>query len=374
MKNKSLVEELKEEERKEKETQAKKAKEAVLHALSIHPLASESRDIRDAYLYGLVFAAIADDGNVDVAETVILFEIAKALSLPEGEVEEAISELQAKCAQDKMQLIAECVNALTGNKAGLNLFWAQFIQVWSSHTDSKDSLCCLLKVIAERSGAGLPASKVSAILSLAKGGDGVDKDLLALADWMGDDALKYFVVKKYGDVTDRLTSERNRKKRKLARKKTELLKKAERIKFATVIEQMSEAHKYEGPLRIGWDNELKECLSDLRADDIDWSEECKLRLAALDRIPHCYAKLLCSSQERPRRKIVWKLMCMLYVFGGTVRQNEQNEIDDLLRSATQLSTEGYRKRIENFIAQHFNVRVKVRQPESDEVIKPRFCK
>lgn len=149
-----------------------------------------------------------------------------------------------------------------------------------------------------------------------------------------------------------------------------MLKKAERIKFAAVIEQMSEAHKLEGSLRVGWDNELKEGLSDFRADDIDWSEECKLRLAALDRIPHCYAKLLCSGQERPRRKIVWKLMCMLYVFGGTVRQNE---IDDLLRSA-QLSTEGYRKRIENFIVQHFNVRVKVHQPESDEVIKPRFCK
>ncbi len=371
MKNKSLVEELEEEERKEKETQAKKAIEAVLHALSIHPLASESRDIRDAYLYGLVFAAIADDGKVDVAETVILSEIATALSLPDGEVEEAISEVQGKSAKDKIQLITECVEVLAGNEVGLNLFWAQFIQVWSSHADSKDVLSRLLKRIAEQSGVRLPASKVSAILSLLKGDDGVDNDMLVLADWMGDDALKYFVVKKYGDVTDRLTSERNRKKRKLERKKKELLKKAERIKFATVIEQMSEAHKYEGSLRVGWDNELKERLSDLRADDIDWSEECKLRLAALDRIPHCYAKLLCSSQERPRRKIVWKLMCMLYVFGGTVRQNE---IDGLLRSATQLSTEGYRKRIENFIAQHFNVRVKVRQPESDEAIKPRFCK
>ena len=225
MKNKSLVEELEEEERKEKETQAKKAKEAVLHALSIHPLASERRDIRDAYLYGLVFAAIADDGNVDGAETAILSEIATALSLPDGEVEEAISELKAKCAQDKMQLIAECVNALTGNKAGLNLFGAQFIQVWSSHADSKDVLSRLLKRIAEESGVRLPISKVSAILSLLKGDEGVDSDMLVLADWMGDDALKYFVVKKYGDVTDRLTSERNRKKRKLQRKKKELLKK-----------------------------------------------------------------------------------------------------------------------------------------------------
>ena len=171
---------------------------------------------------------------------------------------------------------------------------------------------------------------------------------------MGDVALKYLAVKKYGDVSKRLVSERNRKRDEFEKRKNELLRKTERVRFATVIEQMSEAHKLDGSLRAGWDRELKENLSDFQREDIDWPDECKLRLAALDGIPHCYAKLVFLGQERQRRKIVWKLMCMLFVFGGTVRQVE---IDDLLRIAVQLSTEGYRKRIVTFIEKYFNISV-----------------
>ena len=362
-------------ERKAAEEAARRAKEKKLQDLAVHPLVKDglNRDVRDAYLYGLVFAAIADDYKIDKNEKEALTDIAVSLCIPVADVNDAIGWVTSLPDDKKFALIDECIETIKGCEIGVKLFYSQFMLLLALHEHEAGELdeCFRSLRFVDKTGVAFPMAKRHAVLKVLEGEEGFDGAMDALADWMGDDALKYFVVKKYGDVTDRLTSERNRKKRKLERKKKELLKKAERIKFATVIEQMSEAHKYEGSLRIGWDNELKECLSDLRADDIDWSEECKLRLAALDRIPHCYAKLLCSSQERPRRKIVWKLMCMLYVFGGTVRQNE---IDDLLRSATQLSTEGYRKRIENFIVQHFNVRVKVHQPESDEVIKPRFCK
>lgn len=311
MKNKSLVEELEEEERKERETQVKKAKEAVLHALSIHLLASESRDIRDAYLYGLVFAAIADDGKVDVAETAILSEIATALSLPDGEVEEAVSELQTKCAKDKMQLITECVNALSGNKVGLNLFWAQFIQVWSSHADSKDNLSCLLKKIAEQSGVSLPTSKVSAILSLIKGGDGIDKDLLTLADWMGDDALKYFVVKKYGDVTDTLVNERKRQARAQARRRKSLLRKKaaqklnDAIKFAT--------RKYGTSKRISTDalKDIEKRVTGIDGDLIDWVSNCTAILD-VESICERYSGVE-SARDKECRKKIWRLVTLLMI-------------------------------------------------------------
>ena len=349
MKNKSLVEELEEEERKERETQVKKAKEAVLHALSIHPLASESRDIRDAYLYGLVFAAIADDGNVDGAETAILSEIATALSLPDGEVEEAISELQTKCAKDKMQLITECVNALSGNKVGLNLFWAQFIQVWSSHADSKDNLSCLLKIIAEQCGTGLPASKVSAILSLVKGGDGVDKDLLALADWMGDDALKYFALKKYGDVSERLATERKRVKRDKANalRRKESHKKANYDAFKKIMTKIASQYEHRASVPSDWSNSLSE-LDSIDANAIDWVKECNLKLAALKKTSNSYGDL----KVIPRRRIVWQLACMLYVYAGSV---EPDDINYLLKSAPTLSHNAYRTKIEKLMEEHLPI-------------------
>lgn len=346
MKCKSLVEELKEEERKEKETQAKKAKEAVLHALSIHPLASESRDIRDAYLYGLVFAAIADDGKVDVAETVILFEIAKALSLPEGEVGEAISELQAKRPKDKMQLITECVNALTGNKAGLNLFWAQFIQVWSSHADSKDPRC-LLEIIDERSGTGLPDSKVSAILGLVKGGDGVDKDLLALADWMGDDALKYFAVKKYGDVSERLLAERKRRDKAKAQRREANHKKANYDAFKKIMMKIASRYEHSASVPYDWNDSLKE-LDSIDAHAIDWVQECNLKISALKRASNSWG----SAKVVRRRRIVWQLACMRYVYDSYV---EPDAIDYLLKSARTLSDNTYEAKVEEFMEEHFPI-------------------
>ena len=369
MKNKSLVEELEEEERKEKETQAKKAKEAVLHALSIHPLASERRDIRDAYLYGLVFAAIADDGNVDGAETAILSEIATALSLPDGEVEEAISELKAKCAQDKMQLIAECVNALTGNKAGLNLFWAQFIQVWSSHTDSKDSLCCLLKVIAERSGAGLPASKVSAILSLVKGGDGVDKDLLVLADWMGDDALKYFVGKKYGDVSDRLAKARRQRKFAVDRREKARAKAKERMQrqVEAVLNDVADAYCGKASIYQEALVDVSERVKEIDADLIDWVALVDDILKPI--VIRVVDSWISSSNKRRMkcRAKVWKVVALLMIDRWEANLSQMTDELNVLLSANCIGlsivslTErsSWQTRLEEFIAKYLKDRVQL---------------
>jgi len=347
----SLLDELEEDERKEKEVKSKQAKEAALRALAIHPLMKEKRDIRDAYFYGLTFAAIADDGKVDVAEKTILSSIAKSLGLPDGEVEEAISELHGKSAKDKMQLITECVKALADNKVGLNLFWAQFIQVWSSHADSKDVLSRLLKRIAEQSGVRLPASKVSAILSLLKGGDGVDNDMLVLAYWMGDAALKYFAVKKYGDVTDIVATERKRRETMKAKKMRDEKERidAARKSFATVIEMLSENHRYEPSLRRGWDACLKDNLSIFDKKDIDWVSECRSRLRAL--MSTCAEKAIFPVRRRIlRRKLVWKLMCMQYVYGKDVYATEVN---NMLQAAAKQSDDRFRARIEKFISDTF---------------------
>lgn len=350
----SLLKRRKEQEQKAAEEAARLSEEKKLRDMAVHPLvkAGLNRDVRDAYLYGLVFAAIADDDKVDKNEKESLTDIAVSLCIPVAEVNDAIGWVMSLSVDKKFALIDECIETIKGCEIGVKLFYAQFMLLWALHENDASELEEYLLMFVDKTGVAFPKAKRHAVLKVLEGEEGVDGAMDALTDWMGDDALKYFVVKKYGDVSDRLASERNRKRREVEKKKKELLKKIERVRFTTVIERMGEAHKLEGSLHAGWDRELKENLSDFQREDIDWLEECKLRLAALDRIPHCYAKLLCYSQERPRRKIVWKLMCMLYVFGGTVWEIE---IDDLLRSATQLSTEGYRKRIVSFINKYFNI-------------------
>lgn len=365
----SLLDELEEDERKEKEVKSKQTKEAALRALAIHPFVNEKRDIRDAYFYGLAFAAIADDGKVDVAEKTILSSIAKSLGLPDGEVEEAISELQTKCAKDKMQLITECVNALTGNKAGLNLFWAQFIQVWSSHADSKDSLCQLLKKIAEQSGAGLPASKVSAILSLVKGGDGVDKGLLALADWMGDDAFKYFAVKKYGDVSECLASARRKRKLKLAADRRKEVRAKERMQrqVEAVLNDVADAYCGKASIYQEALVDVSERVKEIDADLIDWValvddilKPIVIRVVDSWRFSSNKRRMKCRAK-------VWKVVALLMMDRWEAKLSQMTDELNVLLSANCIGlsivslTErsSWQTRLEEFIAKYLKDRVQL---------------
>ena len=369
----SLLKRQHEREQKAAEEAARLAEEKKLQDMAVHPLSKDgcSRDIRDGYFYGLVFAAIADDDKIDKNEKDALTDIAVSLGIPNAEVADSINRVTSLSDDKKLVLIDECIASIKDCEIGVKLFYSQFMVLWALHEHDAGELDEYLRQFVDKTGVAFPIAKRHAVLKVIEGEEGVDSALESLADWMGDDALKYFAVKKYGDVSGALSAERKRKR--VIKEQEQEKKRIDSVRsaFSKVIETLSESHKLEASLRTGWVDELKEHLSSFVSKDIDWTAECRRCLDALGRIPHCYTKLLCSHQERPRRKIVWKLMCMLYVFGGTVRQNE---IDDLLRSATQLSTEGYRKRIENFIVQHFNVRVKVHQPESDEVIKPRFCK
>lgn len=365
----SIIDELEEDERKEKDVKSKQAQEAALRALAIHPLTNEKRDIRDAYFYGLAFAAIADDGKVDVAEKTILSSIAKSLGLPDGEVEEAISELHGKSARDKMQLITECVKALADNKVGLNLFWAQFIQVWSSHADSKDVLSRLLKRIAEQSGVGLPASKVSAILSLVKGGDGVDKDLLVLADWMGDDALKYFVVKKYGDVSERLANARRKRRLAADRREKARAKAKERMQrqVEAVLNDVADAYCGKASIYQEALVDVSERVKEIDADLIDWVALVDDILKPI--VIRVVDSWIFSSNKRRMkcRAKVWKVVALLMMDRWEAKLSQMtNELNVLLSancigltvvSLTERSS--WQTRLEKFIAKYLKDRVQL---------------
>ena len=353
----SLLKRKQEKDRKAAEEAARLAEEKKLQDLAVHPLAKGGcgRDVRDAYLQGLVFAAIADDDKTDENERPLLVEIGTSLGMSGEEVEGTIKGVLSLDDDGKLALVEECVTAFKGNEVGVKLFYAQFIQIWTSHEHDEKELSDYLRQFGEWTGIVLPDKQKGAILKSVDNGNADGSSLVDLADWMGDDALKYFIVKRHGDVSEILADERKCRKAAEARRIEQARIESVRSEFAAVIDQMSEEHKLEASLHSGWEKYLSKNLAKFFGKDIDWVKECNLRLSELSRIPHCYSKLLCRGQERPRRKIVWKLVCMLYVHvcdhGGTF---SVYIIDDLLRVATQLSTEGYYKRITDFIKRYFS--------------------
>ena len=209
----SLLKRKQEKDRKAAEEAARLAEEKKLQDLAVHPLAKGGcgRDVRDAYLQGLVFAAIADDDKIDENERPLLVEIGTSLGMSGEEIEDTIKSVLSLDDDGKIALVEECVTALKGNDVGVKLFYAQFIQVWTSHEHDEGELGEYLGKFAEWTGVGLDQEKRKAILAAIVGGEGQDECLYDLAEWMGDESLKYFMTKRYGDISERLAQFRNRK-------------------------------------------------------------------------------------------------------------------------------------------------------------------
>ena len=108
-----------------------------------HPLlrSAADRDIRDAYFYGLVFAAFANDeqGVVDEQERVKLLEIGGLLQLSTSEVEQAIARVDSLGDADKMALIEECVRGWKDPDV-VSAFLVEFETIWKIGGGSYEDL------------------------------------------------------------------------------------------------------------------------------------------------------------------------------------------------------------------------------------------
>lgn len=126
---------LAEEERQRKEAEARR-----------HPLLKRgaSRSVRDAYFLGLVFAAFANDEEMDAGEERLLRDIGSALEMPLADIDESIKALR-DCGNDeagierKLALIESCVKSL--EKADFfKLFWEDFQKVLKTGSDNVEDL------------------------------------------------------------------------------------------------------------------------------------------------------------------------------------------------------------------------------------------
>ena len=209
----SLLQRKRERDQKAAEEAARLAEEKRLQELSIHPFIKSgcSRDVRDAYFQGLVFAAVADDDKIDKDERAMLADVGSSLGIQVEEIDEAIASVSALSDDNKLALVEECVNAIKGDENGVKLFCAQFVQVWMSHDHAEDELAEYLRQFAEWGGVDLPEATLNCLRKAIGENEETEEALYELSEWMGEESLKYFAVKRYGDVSQMLARIRKQK-------------------------------------------------------------------------------------------------------------------------------------------------------------------
>lgn len=95
------------------------------------------RNVRDAYFQGLVFAAVANDDQIDESERARLQEFGEALELTAEDVAEAIQGLSGMDDDAKMGVIEECARQLT-NVDVAEYFLKEFSKLWFLGGGNKD--------------------------------------------------------------------------------------------------------------------------------------------------------------------------------------------------------------------------------------------
>lgn len=87
------------------------------------------RNVRDAYIHGLVFTAVANDDRIDDAERKWLEEVGESLELNADDIADPIRTLVALSDNDMMLLVEECARQLSDVRVA-EYFMKQFEEVW----------------------------------------------------------------------------------------------------------------------------------------------------------------------------------------------------------------------------------------------------
>jgi len=351
----SLTKRLQERDEKLAAEKARAAEEKKLQNLATHPLVKNgcARDVRDAYFYGIVAVAFANDDELDDHERGGLDEIGKSLNLSKQDVDDAVSLVRSIYDDlNKMEsLIQESVQAIKDNECVVKLFYAQFLQLWSYGHEEDADPSDLFDKITELTGVALPKGKKCEISKVVEGGESVDESLEALAEWMGEDTLKYFVVKQYGDVTDRLNKVRKRKilerKKKIEQKRVEDVRKD----FHDKVMELSQQYASSYSVPRDWREKFKELFDEINDDDIDWVAECNSVFSALKK---CERDLKFGYVKYGYVRIAWRLHCMLFVHSGEVGPNVPANWN---RSISNTYPSAFVRKVKHFLEESFDVEI-----------------
>lgn len=104
------------------------------------------RNVRDAYFYGLIFAAIANDEKIDEQERSRLEKIGESLTFVLVDIVEAIHDVLALDKNTKMKLIEECAHQLSQVEVA-ECFMTEFEDVWKIGGGSQDEFVSFKPVL-----------------------------------------------------------------------------------------------------------------------------------------------------------------------------------------------------------------------------------
>jgi len=335
----SLLQRKRERDQKAAEEAARLAEEKRLQELSIHPFINSgcSRDVRDAYFQGLVFAAVADDDKIDKDERAMLADVGSSLGIQVEEIDEAIASVSALSDDNKLALVEECVNAIKGDENGVKLFCAQFVQVWMSHDHAEDELAEYLRQFAEWGGVDLPEATLNCLRKAIGGDEETEEALYELSEWMGEESLKYFAVKRYGDVSQMLA--------RIRKQKAEAEAKAHRSKRVNATMEKLDVAMNDVVKEFGSRKSVSDCVlkrisdfvKEIDGNFIDWT----FCVNAILDIPIC-------------REKVWRLVTLLMVEYKPEDSAMSDRLNLLLSS---IQRQSWGKRFYEFIETYLNDRV-----------------
>lgn len=221
----SLLKQKKENDRVAAEAAAKAKEEAVLRDLAVHPVVKMGcgRDVRDAYLCGIIVAAIANDDKIDEEERGVLDRIATSMEIPTVDVEEVIAHVNQMSVDEKLQLLEESVGAFKDQSDLVKFFYAQFAELWFTGEHNLGELKEIASMLEKWSGVEFPTERFKDIKVVVSNASTLNSSLDDLTAWLGDDMLMRFAVGRYGNVSPRIEQSRTEKREaaEAARRKAE---------------------------------------------------------------------------------------------------------------------------------------------------------
>ena len=354
----SLLKNRKAEDQRKAEAEAKRREEEKMRELAKHPLVKRGcdRNVRDAYLHGIIVAALADGdvSEIDADERKVIDSIARSLIYSDVEVEEAIN-IVSSC-EDMLTLLEECVRQLPDENAA-KIFACDFARVWLAKGVDKADVKELREYLTEQfpqwSEFKIRPAIQESLMRVLGSANCADADLVKLADWLGDENLKYLVLDKLGDVEERILSVRKRMKEERERKAESERIQAVNQRFTEDLERI--ARKYQDDNRGKWVNVIGECgpiKEYVTPKDINWEAQLKehanLKNTKRDAMPETallpkgfighFLKTCPIVGSGGKHRICWKLLVMMVVSGCAT-----GEVDSLLRSAAQVSDSSFGK-------------------------------
>lgn len=202
------------------EVEAARKHAQLMAELDVHPLLKWgcARDVRDAYFFGVVFAALTDDVEIDENERKACERIGRSLALSGDEIEELTSSVTktVKAAVETVDLatgaggdevfavLEECAVSLADDKI-FRMFLAEYVKVCGTKKfDAKDVKEQLSVHVASKFGRDLnqfiDEGLFDALCRVVQSGRDFNRDdLLELSDWLGEDAMRYLMLDVFED-------------------------------------------------------------------------------------------------------------------------------------------------------------------------------